>query len=75
MDQFLVDVGDDDVAVGRVVTLIGRDGDEQITAEELADHLDTINYEITTRIASRVPRVYSNEIAAGQRAQESAATS
>jgi alanine racemase len=75
MDQFLVDVGDDDVAVGRVVTLIGRDGDEQITTEELADHLDTINYEIITRIASRVPRVYSNEITGGQRAQESAATS
>ncbi|MGH2789567.1 MAG: alanine racemase [Actinomycetota bacterium] len=72
MDQFLVDVGDDDVAVGREVTLIGKDGDEQITAEELAGHIGTINYEITTRIASRVPRVYSNEIAGDRPAQESA---
>lgn len=72
MDQFLVDVGDDDVAVGREVTLIGRDGDEHITVEELAGHIDTINYEITTRIASRVPRVYSNEIVNDRPAQESA---
>jgi alanine racemase len=75
MDQFLVDVGDDEVAVGREVTLIGRDGDEQVTAEELAGHLGTINYEITTRIASRVPRVYTNEIAGDRPAQESAVTS
>ena len=75
MDQFLVDVGDDDVAVGREVTLIGKDGDEQITAEELAGHIGTINYEITTRIASRVPRVYTNEIAGNRPTQESAATS
>jgi len=75
MDQFLVDVGDDDVAVGREVTLIGKDGDEQITAEELAGHIGTINYEITTRIASRVPRVYTNEIAGDRPAQKSAVTS
>jgi alanine racemase len=75
MDQFLVDVGDDEVAVGREVTLIGRDGDEQVTAEELAGNLGTINYEITTRIASRVPRVYTNEIAGDRPAQESAVTS
>lgn len=66
MDQFLVDVGDDEVPVGKEVTLIGKDGHDQITAEELADHLGTINYEITTRIASRVPRVYLNEIAGEQ---------
>ena len=75
MDQFLVDVGDDEIAVGSEVTLIGRDGDEQITAEELAGHIGTINYEITTRIASRVPRVYSNEIAGDRPAQESAVIS
>ena len=61
MDQFLVDVGDDPVHIGAVVTLIGSDGAEHITAEELAGVIGTINYEITTRIASRVPRVYLNE--------------
>ncbi|MGH2751512.1 MAG: alanine racemase [Actinomycetota bacterium] len=63
MDQFLVDVGDRSVGIGAVATLIGPDGGEHITAEELATEIGTINYEITTRIASRVPRVYLNETA------------
>lgn len=58
MDQFMVDVGDDAVEVGDVATLIGSDGAERITAEELAEHIGTINYEVTTRIPSRVPRIY-----------------
>jgi alanine racemase len=62
MDQFMVDVGDADVPVGEVATLIGRDGDEIVTAEDLAGLLGTINYEVTTRVASRVPRVYLNEV-------------
>ncbi|MBA2311905.1 MAG: alanine racemase [Actinobacteria bacterium] len=62
MDQFMVDVGDDDVEIGDVATLIGSDGDERIAAEELAGLTGTINYEITTRIPSRVPRVYLNEL-------------
>jgi alanine racemase len=61
MDQFLVDVGDEPVDIGTVATLIGSDGDERIAAEELGGAIGTINYEITTRIASRVPRVYLNE--------------
>jgi alanine racemase len=61
MDQFLVDVGSDPIDIGAVVTLIGSDGAEHISAEELAGVIGTINYEITTRIASRVPRVYLNE--------------
>ncbi|MDQ3618944.1 MAG: alanine racemase [Actinomycetota bacterium] len=60
MDQFMVDVGDETVEVGDVVTLLGRDGDAAITAEELADEIGTINYEIATRVPSRVPRVYLN---------------
>lgn len=63
MDQFLVDVGDEPPDVGDIATLIGADGAERISAEELALHLGTINYEIITRIASRVPRVYLNEVA------------
>ena len=58
MDQFMVDVGSDQVDVGDVATLLGADGDERVTAEELAEHAGTINYEITSRIASRVPRLY-----------------
>lgn len=58
MDQFMVDVGDDAIEVGDIVTLVGRDGEEIVTAEELAEHIGTINYEVTTRIPSRVPRIY-----------------
>ena len=58
MDQFMVDAGDQDYSVGAVVTLIGSDGDDRISAEELARHIGTINYEVTTRIPSRVPRIF-----------------
>jgi alanine racemase len=62
MDQFMVDVGDSDADIGATATLIGCDGGECVTAEELASHLGTINYEITSRIASRVPRLYLDEL-------------
>lgn len=58
MDQILVDVGDDPVAVGDKVTLIGRQGDEEITADEWAAKVDTISYEIICDIGPRVPRRY-----------------
>ena len=58
MDQFMVDVGDASVETGETATLLGSDGDERVTAEELAEKVDTINYEITARIPSRVPRIY-----------------
>jgi alanine racemase len=61
MDQFMVDVGDDIVDVGAIATLLGRDGDERVTAEELAAHIGTINYEVTARLGPRVPRSYLNE--------------
>jgi alanine racemase len=60
MDQFLVDVGQTDVEPGAVVTLIGADGGERVSAEELAAHIGTINYEVTARIPSRVPRFFLN---------------
>jgi len=63
MDQFMVDVGDREVEVGDVVTLIGRDGSDTVTAEDLADLIGTINYEVATRIPSRVPRIFLNEVA------------
>ncbi|MGH3739558.1 MAG: alanine racemase, partial [Micromonosporaceae bacterium] len=58
MDQFVVDVGDDDVHAGDVATLFGPGDDGEPTADDWAEVLDTINYEIVTRIGPRVPRVY-----------------
>ncbi|MGH2807706.1 MAG: alanine racemase [Actinomycetota bacterium] len=60
MDQFMVDVGDEDVMTGATATLIGTDGNETISAEELAAHIGTINYEVTSRVPSRVPRFYAS---------------
>jgi alanine racemase len=57
MDNITVAV-DDTVAVGDRATLIGADGDERVTAEELARRLGTINFEITCGISARVPRVH-----------------
>ncbi|HYY44534.1 MAG TPA: alanine racemase [Actinomycetota bacterium] len=61
MDQFMVDAGDAAVEVGDTATLLGSDGQEAVTAEELAGHIGTINYEVTCRVAARVPRVYIGE--------------
>ena len=58
MDQFMVDVGDEDIEIGETATLIGAEGDERVTAEELAVLIGTINYEVTSRVPSRVPRVF-----------------
>lgn len=58
MDQTLLAVPDDlDVAIGDEVALIGRHGDVEVTADDWAGWLDTINYEVTTTIGPRVPRV------------------
>jgi alanine racemase len=65
MDQFMVDVGGDGVDVGAIATLIGQDGEDRITPEEVADLLGTINYEVAARIPSRVPRIYLNGHADG----------
>jgi alanine racemase len=57
MDQLMVDVGDDQVGVGDPAVLIGRQGDEQVTAEEWGSRLGTIGYEVVCGISARVPRV------------------
>jgi alanine racemase len=60
MDNITVDLGSEtDVHPGAPVTLIGRDGDERITAEELAGRVDTINYDITCGLLPRVRRHWS----------------
>jgi alanine racemase len=58
MDQILVDCGDDPVEVGDEVVLIGRQGEQAIEAEDWAERLDTIAYEIVCGISPRVPRRY-----------------
>ena len=59
MDQFMVDVSHiKDICEGASVTLIGRDGGCCISAEEIAEYAQTINYEIICGIGKRVPRVF-----------------
>jgi alanine racemase len=58
MDQLMVDAGDAPVDVGDEVVLLGREGDAEITADEWAERLGTINYEIVCSIGRRVPRRY-----------------
>jgi len=59
MDQFVVKVSNiPDVQQDDEVVLIGRQGDDEITAEEVATWAETINYEVTTSLLPRVARVY-----------------
>lgn len=59
MDQLVLDVSDaGDVKEGDIVTLIGKDGNEEITADELASLYGTIGYEVVCGISKRVPRIY-----------------
>lgn len=59
MDWTMVDVSDiNDVKVGDEVVIIGRQGDERIAVEEVADWAATISYEVLCGWTSRLPRVY-----------------
>ena len=59
MDQMMIDVTDiDNVQVEDVVTVVGRDGDEEITFEELGRLADRFNYEFVCDISERVERKY-----------------
>ena len=64
MDQLMLDVTGIDVKAGNIATMFGKDGEEKITADELADLYGTIGYEIICGISMRVPRVImdNNEI-------------
>lgn len=57
MDSIAVDLGDAQASDGDTVTLIGDDGDERITAEELAAWAGTIPYEVVTRLSPHIPRI------------------
>jgi alanine racemase len=65
MDNLTVEVGiGSGVRVGSEAVLIGSAGVERISAEELAQRLDTINYEVTCSLGARVPREYHRDGAA-----------
>jgi alanine racemase len=59
MDNLTIELGPaTQVSTGAAATLIGSQGSERILCEEVARRLATINYEVTSGISSRVPRVY-----------------
>ncbi|WFE23408.1 alanine racemase [Solwaraspora sp. WMMD937] len=61
MDQIVLDCGDDEINAGEVATLFGDGRDGGPTADDWADAVGTINYEIVTRFGSpRVPRIYQD---------------
>ncbi|WP_036328438.1 alanine racemase [Microbispora sp. ATCC PTA-5024] len=60
MDQFTIDLGDDQAEAGDEVILFGPGDDGEPTCQEWADSLGTITHEIVTRIGSRVPRVHTD---------------
>lgn len=62
MDSVTLDVGSPPaVAVGDRAVLIGRQGDERVTAEDVAQWLGTVNAEVTCGLSSRVPRGYHRD--------------
>jgi len=59
MDQFVVDISHiEGVKVDDEVVLLGKQRDAEITADELAEWAETINYEVTTSLLNRAPRIY-----------------
>ena len=58
MDQIMVDVGNYKPKIGAQVVLIGKQGKEQVTAQELAELSGTISYEIVCGLGNRIPRIY-----------------
>jgi alanine racemase len=62
MDNITLDLGPEtNVAVGDEVTLIGAQGTERVTAEEVARRMGTINYEVVSAVSARVPRLYHRD--------------
>ena len=57
MDQLLIDCGDDEIQRGDEVILMGTQGSETISAEEWAQRLGTITWEVMCGIGARLPRV------------------
>ena len=51
----------EELPLGTKVTLIGREGEKEITATEVADYRGTINYEVVCLLSDRIPRDYTCE--------------
>jgi alanine racemase len=61
MDQFMVNLNDDEALIGDDVILLGEDASgERITSEDLAEWASTNEYEVITNISARVPRVFTS---------------
>lgn len=58
MDECMVSTGDLEVDIDDEVIVIGRQGKEEITAEDIAEKVGTVTHEILCGISRRVPRVY-----------------
>ena len=58
MDQFVVDLGDDEAHAGNEVVLFGDGVGGEPTAQDWAEACGTISYEIVTRFGPRLPRAY-----------------
>ena len=62
MDQMMIDVTEiPKVKRGDTVTLMGRDGEERITAEEIGTLSHSFHYEMVCNVGKRIPRVYYKE--------------
>jgi alanine racemase len=63
MDQTLIDLTDapHEIPLGQIVTLIGKQGDQEILLSQLATHSETIPWELLCSITKRVPRVYTTK--------------
>ena len=64
MDQFMVDIGQDSAFNGDEVVLIGEQGGQRITVEDVARSAGTIAYEILVRLNERIPRIHLGAVAA-----------
>jgi alanine racemase len=67
MDLTMLDTGAVPAAeLGDEAVVFGRQGEELISVDEVAARLDTINYEVVTGVAARVPRIYLQDRSASQ---------
>ncbi|MEQ3474544.1 alanine racemase [Enterococcus cecorum] len=60
MDQMMIRLPEQ-VALGSKVTIVGRDGQQERTLQDMADYIDTIHYEVACLLSPRIPRVYIEE--------------
>jgi len=59
MDQIMIDISKfENPQIGEDVIILGKNGKEEVSADEIAKKCRTINYEIVTRIGKRMPKVY-----------------